>query len=79
MMKKAALVAAPTLLTIPKMNRIMTSKSRFFSNSRRLTAAVSGTNLLYFSDHQWNDSGIVRSEPSFPPTDTIRRPTYPPN
>ena len=58
MMKKAALAGAalaPTLLTIPKMNRIMTSNSRFFSSSRRLTVAVSGTNLLYFSDHQWND------------------------
>ena len=64
MMKKAALAAAqaPTLLTIPKMNRIMTSNSRFFSNSRRLTVAVSGTNLLYFSDHQWNDLGIVFSK-----------------
>ena len=63
MMKKAALAAAPpTLLTIPKMNRIMTSNSRFFSSSRRLTVAVSGTNLLYFSDHQWNDLGIVFSD-----------------
>jgi hypothetical protein len=37
-------------LTTPKTNRIMTSKkSRFFFS---LTAAVNGTNLPYFSDHE---------------------------